>query len=84
MESQSAKSGFRAVRLDRGLTVEQFAALARVDRSQVFRWERGETRPRPETLVRLAKALRVTPQRLLGELTIDVPEDAETPEPLFT
>ena len=44
----------------------------------------GETRPRPETLVRLAKALRVSPDRLVGELTVDVPEDVEAPAPLYT
>ena len=47
-----------------GLTQEDLAALLKVDRSTVVRWERGETEPIPWQRPRLAKALKVTADRL--------------------
>ena len=47
-----------------GLTQEDLAALLKVDRSTVVRWERGETEPIPWQRPRLAKALKITADRL--------------------
>lgn len=54
-----------------GLTQEDLAALLRVDRSTVVRWERGETQPLPWMRPRLAKALLVSPDRLAELLRAD-------------
>jgi tetratricopeptide (TPR) repeat protein/transcriptional regulator with XRE-family HTH domain len=47
-----------------GLTQESLAALLAVERSTVIRWERGETEPLPWLRPKLAKALRVSADRL--------------------
>jgi transcriptional regulator with XRE-family HTH domain/tetratricopeptide (TPR) repeat protein len=47
-----------------GLTQEDLAALLKVERSTVVRWERGETEPLPWLRPRLARALRVSADRL--------------------
>ena len=47
-----------------GLTQEALASLLDVERSTVVRWERGETEPLPWIRPRLAKALRVSADRL--------------------
>jgi tetratricopeptide (TPR) repeat protein/transcriptional regulator with XRE-family HTH domain len=50
-----------------GLTQEALASLLDVERSTVVRWERGETEPLLWIRPKLARALRVSPDRL-GEL----------------
>jgi tetratricopeptide (TPR) repeat protein/transcriptional regulator with XRE-family HTH domain len=47
-----------------GLTQEELAGLLGIDRSTVFRWEHGETEPLPWLRPRLARALRVSADRL--------------------
>ncbi|HEY7261007.1 MAG TPA: tetratricopeptide repeat protein [Trebonia sp.] len=47
-----------------GLTQEQLAALLDVERTTVARWERGEAQPQPWLRPRLARALRVSPERI--------------------
>ena len=47
-----------------GLTQEALASLLDVERSTVVRWERGETEPLPWIRPKLAKALRVSADRL--------------------
>jgi tetratricopeptide (TPR) repeat protein/transcriptional regulator with XRE-family HTH domain len=47
-----------------GLTQEALAAMLDVERSTVVRWERGETEPLPWIRPKLAKALRVSSDRL--------------------
>ena len=54
-------------RADRGLTQEQLAVTAGLTRSFVIRMEQGQYDPALSTLVRLAKALRVSVPELLGE-----------------
>ncbi|MFQ5968120.1 MAG: helix-turn-helix domain-containing protein [Acidimicrobiia bacterium] len=49
------------LRLSRGLTVEEVGYLAGVNQSTVSRVERGLARPRPRTLVRLARAYGLAP-----------------------
>jgi transcriptional regulator with XRE-family HTH domain len=52
-----------------GLTQEALADLMGVERSTVVRWERGETAPLPFIRPKLARALRVSADRL-GELLV--------------
>jgi tetratricopeptide (TPR) repeat protein/transcriptional regulator with XRE-family HTH domain len=47
-----------------GLTQEALASVLDVERSTVVRWERGETEPLPWIRPKLAKALRVSADRL--------------------
>jgi transcriptional regulator with XRE-family HTH domain len=58
----------RAVRREVGLTQEQLAHAAEIDRTFVSLIERGERQPTVRVIFRLAEALRVTPSRLI-ELT---------------
>lgn len=58
----------RAVRREVGLTQEQLAHAAEIDRTFVSLIERGERQPTVRVIFRLAEALRVTPSRLM-ELT---------------
>jgi tetratricopeptide (TPR) repeat protein/transcriptional regulator with XRE-family HTH domain len=65
-------SGGRAARRERlarrrkalGLTQEHLAVLLAVERSTVVRWERGDTEPLPRIRPKLAKALKVSPERI--------------------
>ena len=55
------------LRAERGLTQEQLAVTAGLTRIFVTRMELGQYDPALSTLVRLAKALRVSVTELLGE-----------------
>ena len=57
-----------------GLTQEQLADLLDVDRTTVARWERGETQPLPWLRPKLAKALKVSTERI--EALLAGPESA--------
>jgi tetratricopeptide (TPR) repeat protein/transcriptional regulator with XRE-family HTH domain len=54
-----------------GLTQEQLAEQLGVERTTVVRWERGDTQPLPWLRPRLAKALRVSADRLEELLAVD-------------
>jgi tetratricopeptide (TPR) repeat protein/DNA-binding XRE family transcriptional regulator len=54
-----------------GLTQEQLAGLLDVEPSTVARWERGETQPLPWLRPRLARALKVSPERIEALLAGD-------------
>ena len=56
-------------RKELGLTQEALAGLLGVERSTVVRWERGDTEPQPWFRPKLAKALRVSAERLEELLT---------------
>lgn len=49
---------------DRGLTFEAMAVLGRCETSTISRIVRGHQRPRPQTIVTLARALGISPKRL--------------------
>jgi plasmid maintenance system antidote protein VapI len=49
---------------ERGLTAEQVAVLGEVNKSTISRAVRGLHQLRPTTVVRLSKALKVSPSRI--------------------
>ena len=57
-------SKLRAIRHDRGLSLKRLAETAMVSKLTVIRIETGRTSPRRETLERLGKALKVSPDEL--------------------
>ena len=54
----------RELRRQRGLSLEALAVLAGMDIASLSRIERGLQRPRPETVVRLAKGLGIAALRM--------------------
>ena len=54
----------RAIRLDKGLSLQQLAESAGVSKLTIIRIEAGRSSPRRETLVKLASALGVNPNQL--------------------
>jgi len=48
----------------RGLTYEATGVLAQCETSTISRIVRGHQRPRPQTIVTLARALGISPKRL--------------------
>lgn len=55
---------FRELLESRGITQDAAALLAGVDSSTISRICAGHVRARPKTIVRIAKALRISPQRM--------------------
>jgi transcriptional regulator with XRE-family HTH domain len=60
----------RSLRNDRGLSQEQLAAKANVTHATVSRIERGAHEGTMRTIRKLAKALGVKPQQLIGGTTL--------------
>jgi transcriptional regulator with XRE-family HTH domain len=60
----------RAVREERGLSQEALAEQAGVDRKLVYRTELGQTSPRMDTVLQLARVLQVTMPVLMPDLPI--------------
>lgn len=54
------------LRKQRGLTIEHVAVLAGVHKSTISRAERGLQTLKPETVVKISKALKVSPSRIVG------------------
>jgi transcriptional regulator with XRE-family HTH domain len=55
----------RSKRLELGLSQEELAAIAAVERSHMGKIERGEHTPNFALILRLAKALKITPGNLV-------------------
>ena len=70
--------GLRELRRARGLTLEAVACLAgdEIDIATVSRIERGLVKPRPETVVKLARALGMSVGKLRETLDEQGPVDA--------
>jgi transcriptional regulator with XRE-family HTH domain len=47
------------LRKERGLSQTAFAAALRTSQANVSQWENGHIQPRPNTITRIAKALKV-------------------------
>jgi transcriptional regulator with XRE-family HTH domain len=58
------RNDLRQIREERGLTLDQLGVLAGVDASTISRAERGLQGLRPETVVRLSRALKVKTGRI--------------------
>lgn len=56
----------RELRLKRGYTQEELAALLNLGQRQIPRYENGETDPSADIVARMARALGVTADYLLG------------------
>jgi transcriptional regulator with XRE-family HTH domain len=69
-------SDLRRLRNQLGLTQADLAVLTDKSEAAISRFERGERRPAPETVVKLAHALRVSSTRLYALLP-DAPVEAE-------
>ncbi len=54
-----------------GLTQDQLAELVGISRQSLGKLERGDTEPRPSTIVRLARALGCEPKDLMAPGTLD-------------
>jgi transcriptional regulator with XRE-family HTH domain len=57
-------SKIREARQKQQMTQKQLAALLRTDQSLVSKWETGEHTPFPNTLTRIAEALKVREEEL--------------------
>jgi transcriptional regulator with XRE-family HTH domain len=55
----------KAIREEKGITQEKLAFEAGLNRAYIGYIERGERNPSTETLVKIAKALKVSPKDLL-------------------
>lgn len=56
--------GLKQLRKQRGLSMEAVGMLAGIDTATVSRIERGLVRPRPDTIVRLARGLGIRATRM--------------------
>lgn len=57
----------RKIRVEKGLSQSELARRSQVHRVSINRYEAGQIKPNLETLVKLSRALGVTPGELLGE-----------------
>ena len=64
MTQTSSPTALRELLRDRGITFDAAAVLADVDTSTVSRIVNGKMGARPETVVRLARALGISAKRL--------------------
>ena len=64
--ARDPQSKLRIIRCDRGLSLKRLAEIANVSKLTVIRIEAGRTSPRRETLEKLARALCVRPEELVG------------------
>ena len=55
------------LRVRKKLTQEQLAAILKIDRSTIAKWETGEAMPRADKLPEIAKALDCTIDELFKE-----------------
>ncbi len=58
----------RQVREEKKLTQEKLAELADVDRTYIYRLETGKRSPSLSIIIRIAKALKVSPGTLIDRL----------------
>lgn len=63
--SKKIGANLRRLREKKGVTQEELALSAGLNRAYIGYIERGERNPSTETLVKIAKALKVSPKDLL-------------------
>ncbi|MBV1689318.1 helix-turn-helix domain-containing protein [Novosphingobium sp. G106] len=59
----------RTLREAQGLSVRALASLVGVSSVTIWKWEKGDSRPRPRLMTPLARALDVSPQQLQPRMT---------------
>jgi transcriptional regulator with XRE-family HTH domain len=77
---QGGNLNLRELRQSRGLSLEALGYLAGVDQATISRIERGLADPRRDTVVRLARALRIGAKRM-AEIMAASREYEEDPVP---
>ena len=78
MQELPSSSALGELLRDRGLTYEAAAVLAQVETSTISRIVGGQSRPRPQTIVALARALGISAKRL--EAMVRAAWDAAHPD----
>jgi transcriptional regulator with XRE-family HTH domain len=75
-------TGLRELRLQRGLSLEAVAYMAgdEIDIATISRVERGEVRPRRDTVVKLARAFGISINRMVRLLSEDVADRGDQDE----
>ena len=63
---QLSVAPLRKLRQNRGLTVDQIAVLAGVNKATISRYERGLHELNPLAIVKLSKALKVPVKKIMG------------------
>lgn len=56
----------KEIRKQKGITQKELATLTGLNKVNICRWENGNAKPDNETILKLAKALNVTTDYLLG------------------
>jgi transcriptional regulator with XRE-family HTH domain len=74
--TKRGRLSLRELRQQRGLTQEAVALLGGLDTAQVSRLERGLAKPRPTTVVRLARGLGIRVATMTEILANPVPPEA--------
>ena len=77
MARQDGVYGLRQLRQDRGLTLQAISVLSGITVAEVSMLERGLIRPKPETIVKLARALGIGAYRMRDILTPAKPAEPE-------
>jgi transcriptional regulator with XRE-family HTH domain len=75
VQAKPAANGLRQLRQERGLTLQAVSVLSGITAAEASMLERGLIQPRPETIVKLARALGVGAYRMRDILT--APPNAE-------
>lgn len=55
----------KRIRLEKGMTLEEFGKLFGADKSNVLKWEKGKSLPNPERLKAISKLAELTVEELL-------------------
>lgn len=63
----SFAKNLQKIRQERGLSQDQLAKICKVHYSTIFYWESGKRTPKLDEIDRIAKALKITIARLLGQ-----------------
>jgi transcriptional regulator with XRE-family HTH domain len=78
--AEGVRSSLKALRLHRGLTQTQLGILAGVPAASISNFETGQRMPSLESLVKIADALQVSVDALIGRAPI---ESAARLDPVF-
>lgn len=72
----------KALRLQKNMTLQQVGDAFGITRSAVGSWERGDTRPDPDKLMRLAKLFGTSVEHILNGSSIPSRTESSSPPPL--